>query len=192
METAIFATVLFGAAGVFSAPFLRHVFEMRASRNYREMVGAMVWPAVLFLAVTFALSMETNMPIRLQNILFGTFGAVLGASLFVWGGYVARDFWSAKAQTQMEQPMSNKDNSVTGMTIEGNRQGGTAAEVNVTGSVNQPAPVGLEINAVGAPGQSVTGMRVIQNGPGTGLKVTVGGDGPATGVRVRVGTEPQK
>jgi hypothetical protein len=140
--------------------------------------------------------METSMPIRVQNILLGIFGALLGGSLLVWSGYLVRDSWSVKAQVltpSVEQPMSNKDNSITGMTIQGNHQGGAAAEVNVTGSANQAKPpVGLDINVVGAPGQSVTGLRVIQNGPGTGLKVTVGGDGPATGVRVTVGTPQQK
>jgi hypothetical protein len=196
METVPLATLLFGLAGVFSAPFLKNVFDMRREKNYREMVGSMVWPAAFFVVATVGLAMETSMPIRVQNILLGIFGALLGGSLLVWSGYLVRDSWSVKAQVltpSVEQPMSNKDNSITGMTIQGNHQGGAAAEVNVTGSANQAKPpVGLDINVVGAPGQSVTGLRVIQNGPGTGLKVTVGGDGPATGVRVTVGTPQQK
>jgi len=89
-------------------------------------------------------------------------------------------------------PLANSPDHVTGMSIIGNGQGGPAAEVSVTGTQNQRSPpVGLDVNAVAGPGQSATGLSVTQTGPGTGLKVTVGGDGPSTGARVTVGTKPQ-
>lgn len=109
---------------------------------------------------------------------------VVGAVLLV-GGAIWQ-FVPAMAQT-------SSDNSVTGMTVEGNGQGSAAADVSVTGSTNQSVPpVGLDVNAVGAPGQSVTGLKIIQRGPGTGLKITVGGDGSATGARVTVGAPPKQ
>lgn len=112
---------------------------------------------------------------------------VIGAILLV-GGIIWQFASSSGAQTTAPK---FENNSVTGMTIQGNSQGDPAAEFSATGSHNQAAPpVGLDINAVGGPGQSVTGLRIIQNGPGTGLKVTVGGSGPATGVRVNVESKP--
>ncbi len=68
-----------------------------------------------------------------------------------------------------------------------NSGGGVGADISVIGSAGQEPKTGLDIHADGAPGQSVTGLRIIQNGTGTGMRVTVGGDGPATGVRVTVG-----
>jgi hypothetical protein len=80
---------------------------------------------------------------------------------------------------------------VTGLSIEANGPG-PAADVSVNGSANQQGvPIGLDVNAFGAPDQSVTGIRVIQNGSGSGLRVTVGGDGPAIGARVSVRAAPR-
>jgi hypothetical protein len=84
-------------------------------------------------------------------------------------------------------PSLSDPNHLVGATIIGNGQG-TAADVTVMGSPGQTSPaVGMDISAIGRPGQSVTGLNVIQNGPGTGMHVTVGGNGPAVGVRVSVG-----
>ena len=77
---------------------------------------------------------------------------------------------------------------VTGMTVS-NSNGGTGADVRVSGSAEQAEPsVGLDVGATAKPGQSVTGLRIIQTGPGTGMRITVGGNGPAVGARVNVGT----
>jgi hypothetical protein len=83
-----------------------------------------------------------------------------------------------------ELRLAQADQKVIGGSVVGN--GGVGADISVTGSAGQPPRVGWGIQAQGAPGQSVTGLQVIQNGPGTGMRVTVGGDGPATGVSVTV------
>ena len=80
--------------------------------------------------------------------------------------------------------MAQADQRVVGASIVNN--GGLGGDVSVTGVAGQPPRVGWDVQAQGAPGQSVTGLQVIQSGPGTGLRVSVGGDGPATGVRVGV------
>jgi hypothetical protein len=72
---------------------------------------------------------------------------------------------------------------VTGLSI-ANSGGGTGADITALGSAGSSVPViGKDIQMNLCSGQSATGVSVIQNGPGTGMKVTVGGDGPATGVR---------
>jgi hypothetical protein len=76
-------------------------------------------------------------------------------------------------------------NSVTGATIEGNSQGGAAAEIRSNGTPNNPS-TGADINVTG-PGQSITGSHVIQSGPGTGLSVIQSGSG--TGLKLTVGGE---
>lgn len=58
-------------------------------------------------------------------------------------------------------------NAVTGAEITGNNQGSPAMNLNVTGAPGQTT-VGKDIRAMGCPGQNVMGLRVIQNGPGTG------------------------
>jgi hypothetical protein len=87
----------------------------------------------------------------------------------------------------MMLPSLGVPNHLVGATIIGNGQG-PAADVTVMGSPGRTSPaVGMDINVAGKPGQSATGLNVIQNGPGTGMRVTVGGNGPAVGVRVSVG-----
>ena len=171
-------TLFFGLAGVFSAQFLKNAFDMRKEKNWREMVGSLVWPSLFFAAATLASAVEGSMPIRVQNTLLALFGAVLGASILVWAGYLFRD--TARAQTTtVEQNVPNSDKSVTGLKIEGNNQGGAAAEI-----VNSGGGTGADINVVGSPGQSLTGLHVTQSGPGTGLRIIQ--NGPGVGLRVGV------
>lgn len=80
--------------------------------------------------------------------------------------------------------LAQADQRVVGASIVSN--GGTGADIYVNGVAGQPAPVGWDVQASGRASQSTTGLQVIQNGPGTGMRITVGGDGPATGVRVNV------
>lgn len=98
--------------------------------------------------------------------------------------------WYGNFQDSGREQRIAQASQVTGATIIGN--GGSGADITATGIAGQPAPVGWDIQASGAPGQSVTGLRVIQNGPGTGMRITVGGTGPATGVRVGVVAPPQQ
>ena len=94
---------------------------------------------------------------------------------------------SADSEVTVSDNAKSKPSDVVGAVIVGNGQGGVAADIAVTGTSGQMAPVvGMDIHATGAPGQSVTGLKIIQNGPGTGLRVTVGGNGPAVGVRSTV------
>jgi hypothetical protein len=184
-------------AGVIAAPFLRHAFEMRKEAKYREMVGSLFWGILPFGIAALIFSATGDKAVILQNWLLGAIGAAIGATAFVYGGYVVRDKLSAQAQTVSDKVAQvlpgTSANEVVGTTIQGDGRGGTGADVSVTGSPNQATPpVGMDVTAIGRPDQSVTGMRIIQNGPGTGMRVTVGSDGPATGVRVTVGTKPDK
>ena len=69
-------------------------------------------------------------------------------------------------------------------TVIENSNGGVGADITVQGTPGEMRPrVGLETN----------GLIVRQNGPGTGLRVVVGGsgEGSLTGVRSIVGGAPQ-
>jgi hypothetical protein len=108
-----------------------------------------------------------NQPLWVRGVI----GAVFGAA--IWMGVTTMH---SKAQTP---------GTGAAMTID-NQGGGVGAEVNVTGRAGQPPTVGLDIATPGG-----TGLVANQNGPGTGLKITVGGDGPAIGARVTVGAPPK-
>lgn len=73
--------------------------------------------------------------------------------------------------------------AVVGYEVIGNQQGGVADEVTSQGGPNS---VGRDITVCGKPGQSVTGMRVIQSGPGSGTGERVVQMGPGTGVKITV------
>lgn len=73
--------------------------------------------------------------------------------------------------------------ATVGSEIIGNGQGGPAAEIISNGTPGHPS-VGMDVTTTGTPGQSVTGVRVIQNGPGTGLRVIQ--NGPGVGLRSTV------
>src|SRR5271168_2028488 len=68
--------------------------------------------------------------------------------------------------------LAQADQQVIGARVINN--GGAGADISVTGAAGQPPRVGWNIQAAGSPGQSVTGLQVMQNGPGTGMRVTVG------------------
>jgi hypothetical protein len=82
-------------------------------------------------------------------------------------------------------PFSN--GSVTGHEIIGNGQGGAAEEIISNGLPGQPS-VGADISVTGQPGQNVTGLQVIQTGPGIGLRVIQNGPGVGLRSTVTVGT----
>jgi hypothetical protein len=99
-------------------------------------------------------------------------GTVLLAGGLIW------QFASPSGAQVM--PNNSDPNHITGMKIEGNSQGGAAAEI-IGGAGANPA---ADINVTAGPGQSATGLHVIQTGPGTGLRVIQ--NGPGTGLRVGV------
>jgi hypothetical protein len=72
-------------------------------------------------------------------------------------------------------PQQPRPDAVTAQaTVIENSGGGTGADISVSGTPGARTPnVGLSTN----------GLRVIQNGTGTGMKLTVGGNGPVIGVR---------
>jgi hypothetical protein len=92
--------------------------------------------------------------------------------------------WQFSSAGEAQTTAPNSGGSITGAEIIGNNQGGPAAEIQSNGTVGNPS-VGADITANGQPGQSVTGLRVIQSGPGTGLRVIQ--NGPGVGMRVTVG-----
>jgi hypothetical protein len=119
-----------------------------------------------------------------------TVAAIAGMLLFVALPEAGRWVNGGALAQQMLNGLYGNSNAVTGATIVGNGQGGTAANVTTTGTPGQTT-VGADINATGCAGQNVTGLRVIQNGPGTGLNVTVNGNGGSTtGMQVTVGSRP--
>jgi hypothetical protein len=81
-----------------------------------------------------------------------------------------------------QKPSDNLIQSTQAQTVIQNSGGGTGADISVQGAPGATTPnVGLDTN----------GLRVIQTGPGTGMKVEVGGNGPAEGVRSTVTTPPK-
>lgn len=125
--------------------------------------------------VMMAEFVERSMRPPLGSVVLFLLAAVcLGGSIHL---YLNR---SAKAQTSM--PDKTTTNQVTGAKIEGNNQGGAAAEI-----VNSGGGTGANIDVTGAPGQSVTGLRVQQTGPGTGLKVIQSGPGTGLSVKTTIG-----
>ena len=100
--------IVIPAAGVFAGPFLRHSFEMRKEGNYREMAGSLFLGLLPFGVASLLWSAVGDSTMTAQNWLLGVFGAAIGASLFIYGGYVARDLW-----TPPEKPPVNHDGSAT-------------------------------------------------------------------------------
>lgn len=103
--------------------------------------------------------------------LFLTGVLFIGGSLDVWlsqSGAVAQTPPTSPPTTTAEGPE----------TVIQNSGGGTGLDLTVTGQKGATSPtIGLQTN----------GLKIIQSGPGTGAKVTVGGNGPAIGIRSTVG-----
>ena len=113
----------------------------------------------------------------------------IGCLVFIGMPEIAR---SLHGGAFAQQTLNNLyGNTVIGKAIIGNNQGGVAASFSATGSPGQTTPViGGESNVKACPGQNAVGTLIIQNGPGTGMKVTAGGNGPAIGYRSTVTVGP--
>jgi hypothetical protein len=185
------AAIIWTFAGVLAAACFTRGLNMQDTSH--ELAG-LLWytPGALFLVGGGLLwiSMESEVMIQ-QRFVLGVVGGIFGALAIISIGEMVRPS-GVKAQSAPNQtykneatPMATENdlNNVTGTTIIGNNQGGAAAEVLSSGSPRQPS-VGMDITASGAPGQNVTGLKVIQNGPGTGLRVIQ--NGPGVGVRSTV------
>lgn len=119
-----------------------------------------------------------------KNAALGLIGAFVGASGFVFAGYALGQNAGSGSSPPGGAGPSTGTGEIVGHTIIGNGQGGAAEEIISNGSPGQPS-TGADINIRAHPGQSVTGMRVIQNGSGTGLRVIQ--SGPGTGIKITIG-----
>jgi hypothetical protein len=93
-------------ASVFGA----HALKMRTDKNYREAWGSAtlsLLPAAIFWI--FVIGGEPDMLKRTMLLL--PVGAVFGACLFAYAGYVIADIKRAKAQTPQEPPSQNQPQS---------------------------------------------------------------------------------
>ncbi len=77
-------------ASILAAPFLKHALDMYRSQNYREMAGSIFFSAIPLCVVCLVWAGTGEAPMRIQNSLLGLVGAALGASAFIWLGYVVR------------------------------------------------------------------------------------------------------
>lgn len=123
--------------GVFAA----HSLRMRTEKNYREMWGSAcigVLPVSTFLL--FIVSQEASMVAR--NIYAIPIGAIVGACVFAYVGYVISDLTPVRAQPQKEQEhlihMAQLVPSAQGPVIDQsvtsyNQQGGITAHSVVIG-----------------------------------------------------------
>jgi hypothetical protein len=116
----ILGTALLAFASLVSTPFLRNTFEMRAKRNWREAAGSLFWAAIPFAMIFFLWAWYGDGPLALRNMILGMIGAVVGASGFIWCGYVIADTSIAKAQTSAptpsQPPAIGDNNTVVGIT----------------------------------------------------------------------------
>jgi len=136
----------------------------QAARVAFVAAGVLFWMTGVIWGIN---SMESSMSIRF--IVSGLVGAV-SAIFTVWMFTL-----SSNAQTPPAPPSSSNGSP---QTVIQNGGGGIGMDLTVSGTPGSPTPtVGLQTN----------GLQVIQNGHGTGMKVTVGGNGPAIGVQSTVG-----
>jgi hypothetical protein len=114
-------------AGILAAAFLRHAFDMRKEQKYREMAGSIFWAMVPLGVVCLIWAQTTgDAPMWVQNALLGCIGAAIGASAFVWLGYIVRPT-AAVAQTDKPAQVAQNVTSY-------NQSGGiTAGTVNIGG-----------------------------------------------------------
>ncbi len=117
-------------AGILAAAFLRHAFDVRKEQKHREMAGSIFWGTLPLGVVCLVWAAMGDSPMRIQNSLLGFIGAAIGASAFVWFGYVVRP---ADAQTEKTASMLNdKPAQVAQNVTSYNQSGGiTAGTVNI-------------------------------------------------------------
>ena len=76
---------------------------MRKEKNYREMIGSVFWALIPFGVICLMWASNRDSPMYAQNFVLGLVGAAIGASAFIYGGYVFRPP-IANAQTQNQVP----------------------------------------------------------------------------------------
>jgi hypothetical protein len=105
----------------------RHALEMRTKQNYREMWGAIflgILPAVVF--CFFVGIGEPSMLVR--NYLLIPAGAIIGAVVFAYLGYVFADMRAARARFDVSQVVPNTQGPVIDQSVRSyNQQGGITA-----------------------------------------------------------------
>jgi len=149
--------------------------------EHRTIIG-FGYPFGFFLfGLGFYMLLLRLIPIPWSESMLPKASMIVGLILLVGGG-VAHFISTGSVMAQnLPGPSGSQLDHVTGLSIVGNGQGGPAAEI-ISGGGTQSAPsVGMDLNTVAKPGQSVTGVGVIQKGPGTGLRVIQ--TGPGVGLR---------
>jgi hypothetical protein len=187
------SAIIWGFAGVIAAACFARGLNMRATSPLAQLIWYTIGVFFLSGASLLWISLEDRIMYQ-HRIVVGTLGAILGGLAMLSLAEWIRPA-DAKAQMQMPAPApapssgpntGAKQTDITGITIEGNSQGGAAAKIRSNGTPNNPS-TGGDINVTGAPGQSITGLHVIQSRPGTGLSVIQ--SGPGTGLKVTAGDE---
>lgn len=117
--------------------------------------------------------------------------AIAAGAVLLLGGLVGRlvapegsQVNTVPAATRTAQ--ADRTHTLVGAEYTGKDQGGPVGDIRSTGTPEGPS-LGADIVVNAQPGQSATGVRVHQSGPGTGLRVVQ--SGPGTGMRVTVGTD---
>lgn len=174
MNGALFTTF----AGVAAAACFARGLAFRGTSHLSELAWYSGGVVVLLAAALAWTQLEQHVG-RLQWAVVASlalmFAGLIALTSFEW--YRPTSQTEATTHIVQQQP-------IVGHTIEGRGQGGVAEEIVSNGSPKGPT-TGAEINVHGLPGQSLTGVKVIQSGPGTGLRVIQ--NGPGTGMRIKVG-----
>jgi hypothetical protein len=106
-------TIIIALAGAIAAPFLRHVFELRKEKKYREMAGSLFWGLLPFGAASLVWTAIGDSPMAWNNLLLGVVGAAIGAAGFIFLGYVVSDQRAAAQSSQVSSGGSPPNNSTS-------------------------------------------------------------------------------
>jgi hypothetical protein len=166
------SAIIWGFAGVLAAACFARALNVKSSSHLAEMFWYSFGAFFLASASLLWVSLEDHLMIQ-HKIVVGALGAILGClTLLTLAEWIKPS--SAIAQVSPNPPSSPPpwDGNMGATHIEGSPNGGTGADVSVTGSGTSTPNVGMV-----AP----NGMDIRANG-GTGLKITVDGKGSAIGV----------
>jgi hypothetical protein len=70
---------------------LRTALEFKTAKRYREMWGTLFWALVPFGLSCLVWAALGDSTMIARNATLGVVGAIIGASAFIWSGYVIRD-----------------------------------------------------------------------------------------------------
>jgi hypothetical protein len=190
------AALIWTFAGVLAAACFARALAMRGKSALVEALWYDTGAFFLLGASILWVTLEKDVVIQ-HRIVMAVLGAIFGGlSLY------AISLWlrppTAGAEPSLASPtappsqaispshksdVAQSSNSITGLTID-NGGGGTGMTID-----NSGGGTGANVVVNPRPGQSATGVEVIQRGPGTGLEVIQ--NGPGTGLNVTVGSPGQ-